>query len=441
MDLRPFSRIRVVGALFLGLLLLTAGCSDISQPPPDVPSSESPSQSAPSMTATPATPTPEPSPSPSPVRYPWGATEEDVQAAIAEVATWTLEEAAGTVLIVTFNGTAAPVDLITELHLGGLILMGRNVSSLAQVQQLSADAMAAGVRLISVDNEGGLVQRMKAPVWTTFPAFCHAGDAQRPIVHHAMEAMALELRASGVNYTFAPVADVTAPGDVTIKSRAASSDPQEVAAAVDQAIHGFMSGGVISSIKHFPGHGSLTVDSHESLPILDANEAELEAHDLPPFQAGIDAGAPTVMMGHIAVEAWDPGVAASLSPAAYQHLREDLGFTGVAITDGLDMGALTNQYSSDEIAVLALDAGADLLLGPVDPRLAHRGIVEAVNDGRLSRDRLNEAAGRVAALAQWQERLAQESDAAHGELSDEVVRSPAQLDAADALAQTTGSCS
>src|SRR5699024_4133225 len=124
---------------------------------------------------------------------------------------------------------------------------------------------------------------------------------------------------------------------------------ERVAETVVGALRGFADGGVLTSIKHFPGHGALTADSHEELPVLSAAEPELAQRDLVPFTEGIDAGAPMVMLGHIAVDAWDEGVPASLSPRAYEVLREDLGFTGVAITDGLDMGALTATRTSGQI--------------------------------------------------------------------------------------------
>ncbi|TDE97697.1 beta-N-acetylhexosaminidase [Occultella glacieicola] len=362
------------------------------------------------------------------------------------------EEVAGQVLLARYPGTdpAAAAAALTAHHLAGLVLFSENVASVDQVAATGSALQAAQAEsgrdwpaAFAVDNEGGLVQRLGAAAgpWTSFPTFMSAGAADDPAVTSAAaEAMALELRASGLNYDFAPDADVTVgPADVTIGMRAASSDPERAARAVTAATAGFTAGGVISSVKHFPGHGSLTVDSHQGLPVQGASAAELAARDLVPFERAVDAGAPTVMMGHIAVEAWDPGVPASVSPEAYRVLREDLGFTGVAITDGLDMGALTQTWSSAEIAVLALQAGADLLLGPVDVPAAHAGIVAALADGSLGRDRVDEAAGRVIALMRWQAAIA--ADAQAVTTADVGSAAPASLAlSAAAITQVAGQC-
>jgi beta-N-acetylhexosaminidase len=251
--------------------------------------------------------------------------------------------------------------------------------------------------------------------------------------------MGRELLASGITLNFAPDADVTVgPADVTIGSRSASSDPQRAADAVVAALDGFAAGGVLTSIKHFPGHGSLGVDSHDALPVLEVPTAELAQRDLVPFAAGVDAGAPMVMVGHIAVTDWDPGVPASLSPTAYTYLREQLGFTGVAVTDGLDMGALTAEYTDGQIAAHALIAGADLLLSPRDVHAARDGILAALADGSLSRERLTEAAGRVIALMRWQQQLAAQAEV---DADDIGAAGPAVASlAAAAVTVVAGSC-
>ncbi|UFU05699.1 glycoside hydrolase family 3 N-terminal domain-containing protein [Ruania halotolerans] len=393
-----------VGALAL------AACT-----PPDGSGEPTPSETVP--TAEPSTDMPSETPSPTSTAEPlgWGPTEDEVDDAIAVAAEMTPEDVAGQVILARFPGTE-PADAAAVLsadHLAGVVVFGGNVASAEQVADTAEAVQEAQGELgrdwpaiIAVDNEGGLVQRLSAATgdWTSFPPFMAAGAADdADVVTAAAEAMATELRATGINYDFAPVADVTiGAADPIIGDRSPSGDPERAARAVTAAVQGFADGGVLSSLKHFPGHGSLTVDSHEDLPTQSASAEELADRDLVPFQVGVDAGAPTVMMGHIAVEAWDPGVPASLSPEAYQVLREDLGFTGVAITDALDMGALTQTRTSDEIAVEALAAGADLLLGPVDVAEAQHGIVSALEDGSLDRERVNEAAGRVIALMRWQ---------------------------------------
>ncbi|SED63555.1 glycoside hydrolase family 3 N-terminal domain-containing protein [Ruania alba] len=397
---------------------------------------------------------PELTPTPSPTAEPlaWGPTEDDVAAAIDIAAEMTPEEVAGQVILARFPGTdpADAAAVLSRDHLAGVVVFGANVGSAEQVAD-TAEAVQEAQRelgrdwpaIVSVDNEGGRVQRLSAQAgdWSSFPPFMAAGAADdAEVVSAAAEAMATELRATGVNYDFAPVADVTiGAADPIVGDRAPAGDPDRAARAVEAAVQGFADGAVISSIKHFPGHGSLTVDSHEALPVQEASTAQLSDRDLVPFQAGIDAGAPTVMMGHIAVEAWDPGVPASLSAEAYRVLREDLGFTGVAITDGLDMGALTQSRTADEIAVEALAAGADLLLGPTDVAGAHHGIVTALQDGSLERERVNEAAGRVIALMQWQAAEAERVGAVELAQSSSGGEASAALSAA-AVTVVQGSC-
>lgn len=415
-----------------GVLLL--GCTPPGQADP-TPTTIEPTATAGSS--------PEPEPEPEPLA--WGPTEEDVADATVRAAALTDEQLAGQVILARYAGTdpAVPAAMVTDHDLAGVILFAENIGSLEQVQA-TADAVQEAVAqtgrgwpgIVSVDNEGGQVQRLSAErgPWTAFPPFATAGaaidaDDGAAVVADAYEAMARELLASGITLNFAPVADVTlGPSDVTIGDRSAGQDPQLVAATVDAAIAGFAAGGVLSSIKHFPGHGSLTVDSHEALPVMDATAREIEGRDLVPFVSGIGAGTATVMVGHILVTAWDDQLPASMSPAAYEVLRDQLGFTGVAVTDGLDMGALTSTWSTAEIAVGALAAGADLLLSPADADEAHAAVVTAIAEGTLDRGRVEQAAGRVIALAQWQSRLAEDAG-----VDPDAVGSQASADAVAAL--------
>lgn len=437
-------RAATAGAASIAVVLALVGCTA-----PDgggSPSSTEPT-SEPTTTASPSpTPTPEPT-------LAWGPTEADLDQAMAEAAKLSDREAAGQVLIARYNGTdpGTAADLVSDYGLAGVILFTENVSSLDQVAATGEAVQDAVAQtrdwpgIVSVDNEGGIVQRLSGETgpWTTFPPFQAAGAASgdADAVAAAYEAMGRELAGSGITLNFAPDADVTVgPSDVTIGTRSAGSDPDRVADTVVAALDGFAAGGVLTSLKHFPGHGSLNVDSHQSLPVLDTPVSQLEKDDLVPFAAGVDAGAPMVMVGHIAVTDWDPGVPASLSPAAYDYLREDLGFTGVAVTDGLDMGALTASYGPGEISATALEAGADLLLSPTDIKAARDGILTALAAGDLSRDRLTEAAGRVIALVRWQQQLA---DAAGNPTADDVGTAGDAVGALAAAAVTiaTGDCS
>ncbi|WP_098456472.1 glycoside hydrolase family 3 N-terminal domain-containing protein [Sanguibacter antarcticus] len=349
-------------------------------------------------------------------RLAWGPTEADLAQGVADAAALPLERVAGSVIVARYAGpdATAIASQITDLGLAGAILFGDNVTGVDQVRTTTAqlaDAGAADGRtwpvVVAVDQEGGLVQRLGLP-FTQFPSFSAAGAAgDETVVREAAEARASELRAAGFTMNFAPVADVTiGPADPTIGSRSAGSAPDAVARIAGAESAGSLDAGILPAVKHFPGHGSVTVDSHAELPVQGASTAELEARDLVPFADAVDTGAPMIMMGHIAVTAWQPGVPASLSAPAYAYLRESLGFTGVAVTDGLDMGGVTAGRAPGQASVEALAAGADLLLTPVDSVAARQAIIDAVGSGTLSRARLDEAAGRVITMMRWQETLA-----------------------------------
>lgn len=349
--------------------------------------------------------------------HPWGPTPQEVAAATAEAAAMSPEEVAGQVIVGRLYSPdpAQAAALVRDLHLAGVMLTGQAVAGLDQVSALAAAVeVAASGRdwpaIVSTDNEGGTVQRMSSRTgpWTTFPAFAVAGQVRDPaVVTEAYAAMGRELRASGVTVNWAPVADVTVPGqDVTIGSRAAGEDPAAVARTAVAAAEGLLAGGVLPAVKHFPGHGSLTADSHVGLPAYAGTPADLRERDLPPFATAVEAGVPMVMTAHVVVPAWDPDRPASLAPEAYRVLREDLGFGGVAVTDSLGMGGVTGVGDPGAVAVAALVAGADLLLNPADNRAAHGAVVAALEDGTLPRARVDEAAGRVIALMRHQAELA-----------------------------------
>jgi beta-N-acetylhexosaminidase len=247
-------------------------------------------------------------------------------------------------------------------------------------------------------------------VATEFPPFASAGTAVargpagEEVVTEAARATSLELRDLGFTWVFAPVADVTiGAADPTIGSRSPSSDPALAARAVAAAVRGYEEAGLVSTTKHFPGHGGVTADSHETLPVLRSPLPQLRQRDLRPFEKAVEAGAPAIMMAHIDVTALQAGLPSSQAPKVYDFLREDLGFEGVAITDSLGMGAA---LSRDFPAIRALRAGADLLLMPVDTARTHQLVVDAVASGEVPQERIEEAAARVVAMQLWQQRVA-----------------------------------
>ena len=349
----------------------------------------------------------------------WGPTPAELETAQELVSGWEPAQLAGQVIVGRYHGASPEeaADLVRDLHLAGVAVGGENIVDAAQVQATTAAvtrAHAADGRsyppVIGVDQEGGVVAHLDG-VTTTFPPFQEAGDAitagprkGRTVVRNAAASTAMELRMLGFTWVFAPVADVTiGASDPTIGSRSASQDPKTAAAAIGAAVPGYDEAGLVSTAKHFPGHGSVTADSHEVLPKLTESLETLRERDLVPFQAAVDAGAPAIMVGHLNSSAIAPGVPTSLAPEAYDLLRDELGFEGVAITDSMGMGAVMRPGKP---AVDALNAGADLLLMPADTRHTHAVVSEAIENGLIPRERVEEAAARVVALQLWQQRQA-----------------------------------
>lgn len=392
----------VTAALLAGLVLPAAGCS----------SPATPGAGTPGPAGHPAAPAAQP--------LGWGPEQADADAAAKAVAGMSLEQKAGQVLLASFAGldVEAHAKTVERLHLAGSIVMGDNVPATA-TGQVDTTAMRAATErlqravradgrtwpgLIGVDQEGGLVARLRAPL-TEWPAPMSYGAAgSDPLAADAGRALSAELAGVGFNVDFAPAADVTmGPADPTIGARSFSGSPDTAAAVGTAFSKGMLDAGVLPAAKHFPGHGSVSVNSHQGLPVQGASLDQLRARDLKPFQAAIDAGLPMVMTGHIAVPALQPGVPASVSAASYAELRR-MGFKGVAITDAMNMGAITEQFPNDSAAPLALAAGADLILMPASVDTAHAAIVSAVRNGSLPAARLDEAARRVVTMQLWRGR-------------------------------------
>ncbi len=316
-------------------------------------------------------------------------------------------------------GVDTPAALVTRYHLGGLVLVARaaadptgstnpttNLDNPAQVRALTTGLQAAALGLpagvpllLGTDQEYGVVTRMRTGV-VQLPSAMAFGAAGDPgLTTRAWAAAGADLAALGLNTDFAPDADVLgAGGNTVIGSRSYGQDADAVADQVAAAVRGLRGAGIAATLKHFPGHGHTGADSHATLPVLAQDRAALEAGDLPPFRAGIAAGAELVMSGHLEVRAIDPGVPASFSAKVLVDLlRHQLGFTGVVISDALDM-APARRWSPGEAAVRAVLAGNDMLLLPPDLAAAQRGLLDALASGRLPRARLVEAVTRILTL-------------------------------------------
>lgn len=407
------ARFAAVAATVSALVVGAGACSSPPEPSPATPPASPTSPPSPSVSRTPP-----PTVAARPLG--WGPDQQDADRAADAVATMSTEELAGQVLLPFYSGLDAEAQAATvqRLHLAGSIIMGDNVPGMSDGQvdtaamlgvtrRLQAATQAGGRSwpgMIAVDQEGGMVSRLRAPLteWPAPMSYGAAGNA--PLAGDAGTAMAAELAALGFNTDFAPTVDVTmGPADRAVGARSLSGDAGTAAGLGVGFAQGLLAGGLLPAVKHFPGHGSVTADSHESLPVQNGTPEQLRTRDLVPFQAAIDAGLPMVMTGHLAVSAWQPGVPATVSAASYAELRA-MGFQGVAVTDALNMGAVTGAYPDDSAAPLALAAGADLLVMPARVDVAHAAIVGAVKTGSLPAGRLAEAAQRVVTMMMWRGR-------------------------------------
>jgi beta-N-acetylhexosaminidase len=258
--------------------------------------------------------------------------------------------------------------LVAELQPAGFVIFARNVVDPRQVAELNRAlcelAPSTHPALISVDQEGGRVARVRDPA-TTFPPMRAVGRADRPELTERVGAvMARELRAMGFHVDFAPCADVDSnPDNPVIGDRSFGPDPKRVGAHVAAYVRGMQSEGIVACAKHFPGHGDTDLDSHKALPTVARPIEELRRTELPPFKAAVDAGVATVMTSHVMFPAWDPDWPCTLSTRILTPLlRDELGFDGLVFSDDLDMKAVADGWPVDVQVRRATDAGVDVLL-------------------------------------------------------------------------------
>jgi beta-N-acetylhexosaminidase len=309
---------------------------------------------------------------------------------------------------------------LREHAVGGVCLFGRNCRDRFQVADLTSElrTLCGEGLLVAIDQEGGGVIRLEdVPYPPSAMALGAADDAG--LTERVAAATARGLVAVGVSVDFAPVADVNvSPANPVIAERSFGSDPEAVARHVVAFVRGLQRGGVAATVKHFPGHGDTSVDSHLALPRLEVDLARLEALELHPFRAAIEAGVDAVMTAHLLLPALDPERPATLSRRIVTGLlREELGFEGVVFTDALNMRAVSERYSPAEAALVALQAGCDMPVH-VGPLREHEAIVrrleQALDHGELdpaqasaSQRRLDELAARYPARYQpgaaWRE--------------------------------------
>ena len=345
-----------------------------------------------------------------------GAASDAVEAKLASM---TLREKVGQLFVVrpevldfekTSGGTVftdAMREHLAQYPVGGIALFKQNITDADQMTTLIRDyqnASATGL-LVAVDEEGGTVARLanhKAfdlPKYESAAAIGATGDPEQA---RAMgRTIGGYLKPYGFNLDFAPVADVNSnPKNPVIGKRAFSSAPNVAASMVSAAVEGFHEAGMLCTLKHFPGHGDTGEDSHYGTATTTKTWEEMQAVEMLPFEAGIAAGADVVMAAHITTpNSTSDGLPASLSYTMLtERLRGELGFTGVICTDALEMKAISGHYAPADAAVAALNAGADILLMPADLRAAFEGVVQAVENGTVAEERLNESVRRILTL-------------------------------------------
>ncbi|HEX6149180.1 glycoside hydrolase family 3 protein [Nocardioides sp.] len=342
-------------------------------------------------------------------------------------------------------GVDNAAQLVERYKLGGVIYYNwsDNANNPQQIAALSNGVQDAALStrlevpaLVATDQEGGIVARVGPPA-TVLPGNMALGAGRS--ADDAETAAAIigeELRAIGVNWNFAPVADVNVnPANPVIGVRSFSEDPALASDLTAAQVRGYSGSDVAGAAKHFPGHGDTSVDSHFGLPEIDHTRAEWEAVDRPPFQAAIDEGVRAIMTAHIVVDSLDPsGAPATMSrPIITGILREEMGYDGVIVTDALDMGGATETYPSNRVPVAALQAGVDMLLKPPDGEFLtmYDAVLDAVRNGEVSKKRLRTSVQRILQL-KWDLGLV-EDPYVDVDAVPEVVGTDEHLAAAQAL--------
>jgi len=317
-----------------------------------------------------------------------------------------LEEKVGQLIVATTptgftNITLPPYaemrNEIQRYHLGGMhAFRGTALSAAFLLRRLQSESSIP--LLLTADLEGGAGLIFSGA--TRFPrAMAMGATHDLDLVFRAARSAAREARLIGVNLSFSPVADVNNnPDNPIINTRSFGEDPQQVALMTSAFVRGLQEGGVLATAKHFPGHGDTATDSHLELAVITADRARLEAVELVPFRAAIASGVAAIMTAHLAVPALDSDASrpATLSPPILTGLlRQDLGFSGLIVTDAMNMYAVSKNYPEGESAVLALEAGADIILYPLSIAKTHVAILQAVRSGRVTRKRLDRSVQRI----------------------------------------------
>lgn len=302
---------------------------------------------------------------------------------------------------VTVAGDATR-QALENYPVGGIVYFAKNLESQDQVKEMidnSQKYSSIGL-FVATDEEGGVVNRLMDTVGTTYigSMYYYKDDGDETAYENAYT-IANDMSALGFNLDFAPVADVWSnPDNTVIGERAYSDDYAQAAELVGNAVKGFNDGGVMCTLKHFPGHGDTAEDSHYSSAYVHRTKEEIMADEMQPFRSGIEAGTEFVMVGHLIVPDIDEVPATLSYKIATGILRDELKFEGVAITDSFEMESIADNYSVDDAVVMSVKAGMDMILQPKDMASAVNSIEQAVADGELSEDRIDESVRRILTL-------------------------------------------
>ena len=324
----------------------------------------------------------------------------------------TLQQKIGQLFVVGFPETEpgdAFFELVDRYKVGNVILFSHNVENKEQLAKLCGKLhekirKTTGVPpFISIDEEGGVVSRLPQGCAVMPSAMAQARTENRNLMYQGAKITAHELKESGINFNLAPVLDINSnPENPVIGVRSFGENPETVTQCAKAVMRGYLDGGILCAGKHFPGHGDTSVDSHLSLPVVDLSRGELESRELVPFKALIKEGLPAVTMAHILVPALEPEkIPCTMSRRVVRgFLRENLGFQGLIISDCMEMNAIKEFYGTEAGTVAALAAGVDLIFISHTSSLAKSAILEvmrALEDGRLSMERIDEAVSHVLA--------------------------------------------
>ncbi len=319
-----------------------------------------------------------------------------------------LEEKIGQMLVIGFEGLTPPdyvLDWLATGRIGGVILFARNVASAAQLAELTqaCHASAAHPIMIAIDQEGGVVARLRGGFTESPGAMALSAANSDEIAEEVSAVLGTEMRALGINWNLAPVLDLTHNiANPSVGVRSLGIDPQQVARLGVAQMRGFQKAGVAATAKHFPGKANTPIDPHVSLPVIEEPLDDLWNTDLVPFRAVSDAGIASMMITHVQFKALEPVYPSTLSPRIIEGLlRQEMGFEGVISTDCMEMKAVTNTYGPGESAVLAALAGASTILFShtrAYQEAAHDALIDAARSGRLPTEKIDFAVNKVLAM-------------------------------------------